>query len=288
MKVMALFTSFILVSYGFSQDITVAAAGDIACPPGKEVTSESCQMMATSELILNANVKAVLALGDSQYPDGKLSDFEKSYDLSWGRFKDKTYPAIGNHEYVNLGEGYFAYFGAVASEGSQGYYSFDLGAWHIISLNSNCWAVGGCSENSPQGQWLKSDLEAHPSQCTLAFWHHPRFNSGKHGDNVEVTSFWNLLVNAKAEIVLNGHDHLYERFAPQLGDGTASENGIRQFTVGMGGRVLYRLERETPNQEFANDRNFGVLFLTLKENSYAWEFKTITGEVLDAGEGICK
>lgn len=283
-----IFLLVIFAQFVFAQNVTIAAAGDIACPPGMESTSESCQMMATSDLVLNADVDAVLVLGDSQYPDGSFSDFEDSYDLSWGRLKGKTYPVIGNHEYGDLGFGYFAYFGAVAGEMTKGYYSFDLGSWHLISLNSNCWAIGGCDENSPQGQWLQSDLETHPTTCTLAFWHHPRFDSGKYGSNTEVTGFWNLLTEAGAEIVLNGHDHLYERFAPQLGDGTASENGLRQFTVGTGGRVLYRLEGETPNQEFANDRNFGVLFLTLLESSYTWEFKTISGEVLDAGKGVCK
>jgi acid phosphatase type 7 len=283
-----LFLLVVLTQFVFARDVLIAAAGDIACPPGVEVTSESCQMMATSDLILKAKVDAVLALGDTQYPDGSLAEFEASYAPSWGRFKDKTYPAIGNHEYLNLGQGYFDYFRAVAGERTKGYYSLELGDWHIISLNSNCWAIGGCGESSPQGKWLASDLEAHPTKCTLAFWHHPRFSSGKHGNDTEVAGFWNLLIGAGAEIILNGHDHLYERFAPQLGDGTASEDGLRQFTVGTGGRVLYRLERETPNRDFANDRNFGVLFLTLRESSYAWEFRTIAGETLDAGEGTCR
>lgn len=244
-------------------------------------------MLATSELIVNANVDAVLALGDLQYPGGALSDFEASYALSWGKFKDKTYPAIGNHEYGSLGQGYFDYFGAVAGERNKGYYSFELSAWHVVSLNSNCWAVGGCAEDSTQGAWLQADLAAHTNKCTLAFWHHPRFSSGPHGDNADTVGLWNILAQNNAEIILNGHDHLYERFAPQFSDGTASEEGIRQFTIGTGGKELYRIKKETPNREFVADRNFGVLFLNLREDSYAWEFKTIAGEILDAGEGVC-
>ncbi len=277
-----------VVQLSLAQDITVAAAGDIACPPGKEVTSETCQMLATSELIVKTNVDAVLALGDLQYPGGALADFESSYALSWGRFKAKTFPAIGNHEYGSLGIGYFDYFGEVAGARDKSYYSFNLGAWHLVALNSNCWAVGGCNETSSQGTWLQSDLTAHPTECTLAFWHHPRFSSGLHGDNNHVIGLWDVLAQHNADIILNGHDHLYERFALQDSDGTATPAGLRQFTVGTGGMVLYRVEKDTPNREFVTDRDFGVLFLTLRESSYAWKFVNIAGETLDAGEGACQ
>jgi acid phosphatase type 7 len=283
-----IFLLVIFVQFVVAQDVIIAATGDIACPLGGEPTSESCQMMATSELILNEDVDAVLVLGDIQYPGGALSDFQASYDLSWGRFKDKTYPAIGNHEYGTLGQGYFDYFGAVAGERTKGYYSFDLGAWHLVSLNSNCWVIGGCGEDSAQGTWLEADLAAHTNKCTLAFWHHPRFSSGPHGDDPNVTGLWNILAQHEADLILNGHDHIYERFAPQLSDGSSSENGIRQFTIGTGGRELYRVKKETPNREFVQDRSFGVLFLTLKKDGYTWEFKTIAGETLDAGEEVCK
>jgi 3',5'-cyclic AMP phosphodiesterase CpdA len=279
---------FLSLPFAFSQDITLAVAGDIACAPGETASAETCQMMATSELIVKAKVDAVLALGDEQYPGGSLEHFKASYDLSWGKFKDKTYPAIGNHEYGSLGAGYFNYFGAVAGEWNKGYYSFDLGSWHLIALNSNCWAVGGCGETSGQVAWLQDDLRTHSNPCTLAFWHHPRFSSGPHGNDDEVATFWDVLQAANTEIILNGHDHLYERFAPQRSDGTATSDGIRQFTVGTGGKELYRIKKETSNREFVNDRNFGVLFLTLRDSGYAWEFKTITGETLDAGEGNCR
>jgi acid phosphatase type 7 len=293
MKYLLLLLLFLSQSV-LAQEVTVAAAGDIACPPKKAATSESCQMSATSNLILNAEVvlntkvDAVLALGDLQYPGGSSADFEGSYTPSWGRFKDKTYPAIGNHEYGSLGIGYFDYFGEVAGARDKGYYSFDLGAWHLVSLNSNCWAVGGCAENSSQGKWLQQDLAQSSSQCTLAFWHHPRFSSGPHGNDEEVSGLWTILANNKAELILNGHDHIYERFAPQLSDGTSSPDGIRQFTVGTGGVELYRIEKETPNREVVDDRNFGVLFLTLKEEGYTWKFVTIAGETLDEGKGTCR
>lgn len=288
LRITLIYLFFVVFSFSFAQEINIAAAGDIACPPNKASSSESCQMTATSDLILNAKVDAVLALGDLQYPGGSLSDFENAYALSWGRFKDKTYPAIGNHEYGNLGVGYFDYFGERAGPRDKGYYSVDVGIWHVVALNSNCWAVGGCSEDSPQGQWLQQDLAAHPNQCTLAFWHHPRFSSGPHGDNADTVGLWNILTHNKAELILNGHDHIYERFAPQLSDGTASSDGVRQITIGTGGKELYRIKKETANREFVDDRHFGVLFLTLLESSYVWKFVTIAGETLDEGEGVCK
>jgi len=168
----------------------VAAVGDIACDPanpsynGGDGTATACRMKATSDLLVGGGWSAVLLLGDNQYEDGALARYQASYDPTWGRVKGLTYPAPGNHEYGTPGAaGYFAYFGAAAGDPARGYYSFDLGAWHLVVLNSNCAAVSGCGPGSAQEQWLAADLAAHPGRCTLAYWHHPRFSSGQHGDD---------------------------------------------------------------------------------------------------------
>ena len=177
-KVLALCTLLLTLCLSRAQTITIAAAGDIACTAEAEMTSSDCHMLETSDLILPEQVSAVLALGDLQYPDGALSDFQSSYDKTWGRFKDITYPSPGNHEYhTENATGYFDYFGAVAGNPSKGYYSIILGSWHILSLNSNCEFVA-CDENSEQVAWLESELKNRRNVCTLAFWHHPRFSSG--------------------------------------------------------------------------------------------------------------
>ena len=270
-----------------AQTVTIAAAGDIACVAQETIAKTYCQMLATSDLILNEGVQAVLALGDLQYPAGDLSDFQNSYDLSWGRFKDITYPVAGNHEYhTENAQGYFDYFGALAGDPSKGYYSFDLGSWHMVALNSNCDAVD-CDESSEQVKWLESDLALHPSTCTLAFWHHPRFSSGPHGNNNRSTAFWNTLQNHKADVILTGHDHLYERFASKSSDGAVDPKGIRQFVVGTGGKQLYAILNLFPKSEKIYNKNLGVLFLTLEPTSYSWRFVNIAGEVIDAGQEKC-
>jgi acid phosphatase type 7 len=266
------------------QTITIAAAGDIACTAQAAVTASECQMMATSDLILKENVEAVLILGDLQYPDGALSDFESSYDLSWGRLKRITYPSPGNHEYhTNNAQGYFDYFDTVAD---QAYYSFILGNWHILSLNSNCDEVA-CDEDSEQLQWLESELKSHTNVCTLAFWHHPRFSSGPHGDSKAMTPFWNVLYNYKTDVILSGHDHLYERFPRQDWDGQDDPMGPRQFVVGTGGKQHYKVMNLFPQSELVYNKQFGVLFLTLEPTSYSWRFVTIDGEVIDQGQEAC-
>lgn len=198
----------------------VVAAGDIACDPasssfnGGAGTSSSCKQGATSDLILSLAPDAVLTLGDNQYEDGALTKYNQSYHPSWGRVKAITYPSAGNHEYRTAGAaGYFDYFGAAAGDRAKGYYSFDIGAWHLIALNSNCSKVGGCGAGSPQEQWLRADLAAHPAQCTLAYWHHPRFSSESNATS-SVGAFWSALYAFDADLVLNGHSHIYERFAP--------------------------------------------------------------------------
>ncbi len=263
-----------------STTITVAAAGDIACNPfnnpkfnGGIGTSIYCHMFQVSDSIIAANPDAVLALGDIQYEEGTLAQYQNSYDLSWGRFKNITYPAIGNHEYLTPGAaGTFEYFGSAAGDPTKGYYSFNLGNWHIIALNSNCSKVGGCGAGSPQETWLRADLAANPAACTLAFWHHPRFSSGKIGNNTSSTAFWNALYNAGAELVLVGHDHNYERFAPQTSAGVADPNGIRQFVVGTGGKNWTSIPTVQPNSEARQSSIYGFLKLDLHPTSYDWEF----------------
>ena len=218
-----------------------------------------------------------------------MTKFQQSFDPSWGRAKNIIHPAVGNHEYLTAGaSGYFNYFGAAAGNSSKGYYSFDIGAWHIIALNSNCSQVGGCGVGSPQEQWLKADLAAHPNMCTLAYWHHPRFSSGQHGSNTSYGAFWNALYAAGAELVLSGHDHDYERFAPQSPSGAADPNGIQQFVVGTGGKNHYQFMSIQPNSVVRNPDTYGILKLTLHATSYDWQFVPEPGKTFtDSGTRNC-
>jgi hypothetical protein len=266
-------------------EYVVMAAGDIACDNLPKTVTQ-CQQDATANLILQNNPDAVLALGDQQYPAGTLQLFNQYYDKSWGQFKDKTYPVIGNHEYSDLQVGYFDYFGQKAGTKNEGFYSFDLGDWHLIALNSNCWAVP-CRKDSVQYTWLQNDLDSTQKKCVLAFWHHPLFSSGEHGRNPEVKSFWDLLSSHQAELVLNGHDHIYERFSPQNPEGVKDENGITQIIAGTGGRNLYTYNKLEPNSEFKENTQFGVLKLILKNDSYDFSYVTTQNQVLDSGTGRC-
>ncbi len=218
----------------------------------------------------------------------RSSAFRSQYDPSYGRVKAITRPAPGNHEYVTPNaRGYFRYFGALAGDPTKGYTSFDIGTWHVVQLNSNCTIVA-CDARSAQLRWLRADLAAHPAACTLAYWHHPRFSSGaEHGDDVSVAAFWRALDAAGADVVLNGHEHVYERFAPQRPDRTASAQGIRQFTVGTGGKELTTFARPKPNSEIRMARQFGVLELTLGDGAYSWQFRSVEDSVLDQGTTTC-
>ncbi|MGH2416500.1 MAG: metallophosphoesterase family protein, partial [Microcystaceae cyanobacterium] len=225
-----------------------------------------------------------------QYPAGALSDFNTSYDPTWGRVKEIAHPVVGNHEYGTSGaSGYFSYLGTAAGDPKKGYYSYDVGRWHLIALNSNCQEVGGCGVGSPQEKWLKADLAAHPAKCTLAYWHHPRFSSALHGNNRAYDAFWQDLYAAGAEIVLNGHDHDYERFASQTPSATAdSKRGIREFVVGTGGKSLYPFLQVQPNSEVRDNETYGVLKLTLHSNGYSWQFMPVKGKTFtDSGRGVC-
>lgn len=277
-------------------DPVIAAAGDIACDPFHQEFNEGsggalvCHMQATAALVIKSQPTAVLALGDLQYEDGDLLKFIDSYDKSWGRIKQITRPAVGNHEYGIAGaRGYFAYFGPLAGARNKGYYSYDLGAWHLIALNSNCGRVGGCGEGSPQERWLRADLAAHAGACILAYWHHPRFSSGWHGSDQSYRAFWQALYQAGTALVLNGHDHDYERFARQDPDGRADPTrGIREFVVGTGGRSIYFFRTVQPNSEVRYAGGFGILVLTLHPGEYEWKFVSEEGKTFtDAGRGTC-
>ncbi len=260
-------------------DPVLVGAGDIAhCRnDGDEITAS----------LLDDISGTVFTTGDNAYPDGTAEEFANCYDPSWGRHKERTYPSPGNHDYHTAdGAGYFEYFGSRAGEPGMGYYSYELGDWHIIVLNSNIPVEAG----SQQDQWLREDLAAHPAACTLAYWHHPRFSSGTvHGSDNDMQSFWQALYDFDADVVLVGHEHNYERFAPQDPQGIADPtHGIRQFVIGSGGRSHYEFGTPIANSEVRNSNTSGLLKLTLHSGSYSWEFIPEPGKTFtDSGDAPC-
>lgn len=261
----------------------IIAAGDIADP------APNAAVRATAALVESINPSVALTLGDNQYPSGLLSDYLTGYDPTWGSFLSRTSPAPGNHEYNSSSNaaGYFDYFG---SRAPNAYYSYNVGGWHLISLNSVCSRIGGCGSGSPQHNWLKADLAAHPTTCTLAYWHHPRWSSGtKHGGTNAVSPLWTLLHDAGAELVLSGHEHNYERFAPQDPLGRLDEaNGVVQIVAGTGGKSHYPFGTPKPNSVARNSNAFGVLKITLHPTSYDFSFQPIPGDTFsDSGSENC-
>jgi hypothetical protein len=290
----------------YAGDPVISAAGDIACDPssssfnGGAGKGSACRMASTAALL--GGSAAVLLLGDNQYYCGSYSAFMQSYDKSWGQYKSITRPSVGNHEFLTSGgtgcdssntggAGYYQYFGAAAGAKGQGYYSYNIGSWHLIALNSNCSSAGGCSSSSPQGKWLASDLAANAAQCTLAYWHIPLWSSGGRA-NSNTASLTQQLYNANVDVVLTGHDHTYERFAPQNAAGQAdAARGIRAFVVGTGGANHTHLASRARNSQVFDDTTFGVLKLTLHASSYDWSFQpssfTGNGTFTDSGSGSC-
>ena len=274
---------------------TVAAAGDIACDPGDssfnggEGTATRCRQKHTAALI---DTDYVFALGDLQYENATLSKFAASYGPTWGRFKDITFPTPGNHEYDTAGAAdYFTYFGARAGDPAQGWYSFDVGEWHVVSLNSNCSEI----DCAAQEQWLRADLEANrirtvdANRCTLAFWHHPHVTDGPdHSDEDGSTApLWDALVADGAEVVLSGNDHNYQRFAPMLSDRTTHSSGLTQFIAGAGGKFV---DPNGPGSKalVRNGTDFGVLKLTMRADGYDWRYVTESSSVpFDSGAAQC-
>ena len=289
--------------------VTVAAVGDIACDPTDPDfnhgagTSTHCHEKQTSDLVVGRHLAAVLGLGDFQYSCDAPADFKASFTPTWGRVKRLIHPAPGNHEYLPYPDpsgtndcpsdaaGYYDYFGRSAGSRKRGgYYSFNLGRWHLVVLNSECNLIGGCQVGSPEESWLRHDLARHRTLCTLAYWHRPYFtSSGLINRYDRFRPFWDDLLRFGAEIVLNGHRHNYERFVPQDALGRPDPaRGIREFIVGTGGDWLEPIQHPLPTSEVHNEQTFGVLFLTLGPRSYSWRFVPEAGAVFtDSGSSPC-
>ena len=258
-------------------DAVLVGAGDVAMCGVPEVE--------TTAKLLESIPGTVMAIGDLAYPAGSANDFATCYAPTWGRVKERTRPAPGNHDYETEGAApYYAYFGENAGPSGLGYYSYRAGAWLVLSLNSNIAATA----DSPQAAWVRATLASNPTACALAYWHHPVFSSGPNGDHAAMRDIWRILQQGGAEVVISGHDHLYERFAPQDASGRADpQHGLREFVVGTGGAHLYKPKAIRPNSEVISS-TFGVLKLTLKAESYDWQFVAIPGKPFtDSGTAEC-
>lgn len=268
------------------EDALFVGAGDIArCRPRQIRNAE-----ATGDLIRSLLAKfpqaRVFTAGDNAYEDGTADEFEECYNPTWGSFNEQTMPSPGNHDYHTPGAtpyfDYFAFYKTDPAARAQGFYSFDFKDWHIVSLNSNI----PMDANSPQVQWLRQDLETTNKPCILAFWHHPRFSSGRHGSQSgdpgrRTGDLWEALENRRADVIVNGHDHDYERFGLQDRNGSPTPRGIREFVIGTGGAELRRLSSKKPNSEIFDARHHGILVLTLRPTSYDWAFVGTDGRILD-------
>lgn len=265
---------------GRTAAVTMVGAGDIAYCGGDRDA-------ATARLVRRIP-GTVFTLGDNVYDRGTAREFRNCYDPTWGTFKKRTKPSVGNHEYYTRGAApYYDYFGRKAGPRGKGYYSYDRGAWHVVVLNSNCDRVG-CGPRSAQVAWLRADLSRNPARCTLAYFHHPLFSSN--APSRDVRTFWQVLYNRRADVILAGHAHSYERFRPMRPDGTrAPKRGIRSFVVGTGGKPPERpFDPRPANLVVRNDKTPGVLRLTLRSGSYSWKFVPVAGKTFtDSGRGVC-
>ncbi len=265
-----------------ADEAVLVGAGDIS-------ECHSSGDAATAKLVGSIS-GTVFTLGDNSYRDGTPKQFKNCYGPTWGRFKSRTRPAVGNHEYQSRGaEGYWDYFDSRAGPRRKGWYSYSAGAWRVIVLNSNCSKVG-CGKGSEQERWLREELARHDNKCTLAYFHHARFSSGRsHGTSPQVGPFWEALYDYGADLVLSGHVHNYERFAPQTPGGKADpSHGIRQIVVGTGGAGFHRTGSPRANSQVRNSSTFGVLKLKLSSGGYDWSFIPQAGKSFrDSGHGDC-
>ena len=273
-----------------SGDPTMLLAGDQhACQAAPGALSAVAQLIDSLD---PSGVDPIASLGDESGEQGTATEFSSCFDPVWGRFKPRVRPAIGNHDWgTGNANGYFGYWGAAAGPVNKGWYSYELGTWHVVVLSSYCGEVGGCGGGSPQTQWLKQDLAAHRTQCTLAYWHHPYFKSSPQpGTSGNTSAFWSVLYSYGADVIVNAHVHMYERFAPQDPSGKATASGIREFIVGTGGAEHHSYSSRAANSEAIDNTTWGVLALTLHPGSYDWRFVPAGGafgSFTDAGTGSC-
>lgn len=264
---------------------TAFALGDIATCSASQVDDRIGAYLAATD-----PSAPILMLGDNVYDNGSAAEYANCFNPIFGGVKSRIRPVAGNHEYQTPNAtGYYGYFGAIAGNPTQGWYSYDIGAWHVVALNANCGDIGGCGTGSPQYQWLQADLAAHPAACTIAQWHQPRFSSGEHNNDAEVQPLWQALYDGNADIVLNGHDHDYERFSPQTPTGASDAvRGIREFVVGTGEAAKRAWGAIRPNSEVRDGAAHGVLELVLGGTGYSWQFHdTDRNTVTDSGLGSC-
>lgn len=263
-------------------DPSVYAVGDIA---GCAYDTDT----ATADLLRNTT-GTILTLGDTVYNSGTTSEFANCFHPVWGDLRDRIKPAPGNHDYTTANaEGYYSYFEAAAGNPTRGFYSYNVGTWHVVALNSNCAAIGGCGPGSAQFDWLVNDLAGHPAACTLAYLHHPPFSSALHGDQAATLPLWQALYDYGADVLLAGHDHDYERFSVMDRNGTLATSGLREFVVGTGGNTLYAFNQPHATSQARNNTAHGVLRLTLHPTSYDWAFLPVAGQSFtDTGHTACR
>lgn len=266
----------------------VAAVGDIACSAGASVTSTKCQHQAVADAITKIKPESVWLLGDIQYLYGELDQFRNSFGKSFAALRNRWRPTPGNHEYGTPGAaGYYDFFGKAAGPNRRGYYSFDTGSWHVVSLNGNC-SVIDCTSKSAQARWLRADLKKNPSRCTAAIWHQPLYSSGEeHGNDPLVRPLWQILQNRKADLVLNGHDHDFETFTRQDAYGRRDPKGMIEMVVGAGGKSFYDFAAIKPNSNVRIKDAFGFLRLRLNKTSFDWSYVDKDSKVLARGSARC-
>ena len=282
-------TSQAIANASASGSAVPSASGDPVLVGAGDIADCGLDSGAATAALLDTIEGTVFTAGDNAYPDGSAAQFHDCYAPTWGRQLARTKPVAGNHDWLTTGlAGYREYFGEKAGPADASWYSFALGAWHVIVLDSDCVFVGGCLPGSPQGVWLDADLKASTAQCTMAIWHHPRFSSGEHGNDASVWPFWDALYRAGADVVVNGHDHDYERFGTQDPAGREDKAaGIREFVVGTGGAVLRDFPTVAAHSEVRIPGTFGVIRFVLHPTSYEWSFIATSGEVADSGSGPC-